>query len=262
MELMMNAPVPYLYREGAIKLMINAPIPHLDLVKRFHQHLVLSHLLEEEEYLAFYKDQREKGSYIVLDNGVVETGVPRIDRSMVEMLRPHEVVAPDYLFDAQRTYEESLRFLTQIKTEFPFLKVMCVPQGDSPEEFIECLEAFVSSPCDVIGLGKSASLALTPKQIRPRDPEAPFVVAGRHRALTHLMKMKSSIPVHILGLSRPNELLVYNTFPNVRSVDTSWCFRTLQGKPLTDFHEQSDPEEAKRLINALESVLGRGVPLC
>ena len=27
MELMMNAPVPYLYREGAIKLMINAPIP-------------------------------------------------------------------------------------------------------------------------------------------------------------------------------------------------------------------------------------------
>jgi len=245
-----------------VKLMINAPIPHLDLVRHFQQHLVLSHLLGEEEYLAFYKDQRERGSYIILDNGVVETGTPQIDKSTVEKLRPHEVVAPDYLFDAQRTYKESLRFLTQIKSEFPFLRVMCVPQGDSPEEFIECLEAFVSSPCDVIGLGKSASLALTPKQARPRHPEAPFVVAGRHRALTHLMKIRPSIPVHILGLSRPNELLVYNTFPNVRSVDTSWCFRTLQGKPLTDFHERTDPEEAKRLMGVLESALKKSVPLC
>ncbi len=240
-----------------MKLMINAPIPHLDLVSHLNQHLVLAHLLEGE-YLEFYERQRESGAYIVLDNGVVETGTPQIDKAKVEVLRPHEVVAPDYLYDAERTCEESAKFAALIRSEFPTTKIMCVPQGNSPKEYMECLKVFVDAPwCDVIGLGKAASLALTPKEARPKQPMPAFVVAGRHRALTYLMEVGAEIPVHILGLGHPNELRVYGAFPNVRSVDTSWCFRVVQERAVTDFHKRLSPHQlvkSKELMTFLESM--------
>jgi len=240
-----------------MKLMINAPIPHLDLVSHLNQHLVLAHLLEGE-YLEFYERQRESGAYIVLDNGVIETGTPQIDKSKVEALHPREVVAPDYLHDAERTCFESAKFAGLIKSEFPSMKVMCVPQGDSPREYLICLKTFANAPwCDVIGVGKTASLALTPKEARPAQPIPSFVVAGRHRVLTYLLELRVKKPVHILGLSHPNELRVYSAFPNVRSVDTSWCFRVVQGRQMVDFHEQLSPDQlakVKELMTFLESM--------
>lgn len=240
-----------------MKLMINAPIPHLDLVSHLNQHLVLAHLLGGE-YLEFYERQRESGAYIVLDNGVIETGTPQIDKAKVEALRPHEVVAPDYLYDAERTCFESAKFAGLIKSEFPSMKVMCVPQGDSPREYLICLKTFANAPwCDVIGVGKTASLALTPKEARPAQPIPSFVVAGRHRVLTYLLELRVKKPVHILGLSHPNELRVYSAFPNVRSVDTSWCFRVVQGRQVADFHGQLSPNQltkVKELMTFLESM--------
>lgn len=241
-----------------MKLMINTPIPHLDLVSHLDQHLVLAHLLENKEYLDFYKKQRERGAYLVLDNGVIETGTPQIDESKVKALHPREVVAPDYLYDAERTCFESAKFAGLIKSEFPSMKVMCVPQGDSPKEYLICLKTFANAPwCDVIGIGKAASLALTPKVARPTQPIPSFVVAGRHRALTYLLELRVKKPVHILGLSHPNELRVYSAFPNVRSVDTSWCFRIVQDRAETDFHSRLNPDQLARvkgLMSFLESL--------
>ena len=236
-----------------MRVMVNAPIPHLDMVDRFNQHLVLVHLLEGK-YLDFYKKQREEGAYIILDNGVVETGTPQVDEKKIELLRPQEVVAPDYLFDAKRTYVESREFALWVKKRFPDIKVMCVPQGETPREYIECLDRFIRAPwCDVIGLGKAASLALTPREIRPRYPSESFVLAGRHRALTYMVEeVGVSIPVHILGLCHPTELPVYNRFPQVRSVDTSWCFRVVQGEKVTDFHRKLSPTQLKEVEKLLE----------
>jgi len=243
-----------------MRVMINAPIPHLGMVDRFNQHLVLVHLLEGK-YLDFYRKQREKGAYIILDNGVVETGTPQVDEKKIELLRPQEVVAPDYLFDAKRTYVESREFALWVKKRFPDIKVMCVPQGETPREYIECLDRFIQAPwCDVIGLGKAASLALTPREIRPRYPSEFFVLAGRHRALTYIMeeakvpmtKVGVSIPVHILGLCHPRELPVYNCFPQVRTVDTSWCFRVIQREKVTDFHRKLNPKQLKKAERLLE----------
>lgn len=76
-----------------------APTPHLNLVQGRPYHLVLAHLIEEDPvYAAFYKQESENGSTIIMDNSAFEmykNNLPMYPTNkLIEMARK---VSADYI---------------------------------------------------------------------------------------------------------------------------------------------------------------------
>lgn len=96
-------------------------------------HLILAHLLDNEEYVNFYKEKINRGDVVILDNSAFEFKRALsaqeifgfIERSGIE---PTYVVAPDYPFENwEVTWESTLKFIDEVKDK-PY-KVMAVPQS-------------------------------------------------------------------------------------------------------------------------------------
>lgn len=96
-------------------------------------HLILAHLLDNKEYVDFYKAKIKRGDTVILDNSAFEFKralsadeiLGFIERSGIQ---PTYVVAPDYPFeDWKTTMASTLSFIQQVKNE-PY-KIMAVPQS-------------------------------------------------------------------------------------------------------------------------------------
>ena len=96
-------------------------------------HLILAHLLDNKEYVDFYKEKIKRGDTVILDNSAFEFKralsaeeiLGFIERSGI---KPTYVVAPDYPFeDWKTTMASTLSFIQQVKNE-PY-KIMAVPQS-------------------------------------------------------------------------------------------------------------------------------------
>ena len=97
-------------------------------------HLILAHLLDNEDYVNFYKQKLHRGDTVILDNSAFEFKRALsaeeifgfIERSGIE---PTYVVAPDYPFQHwEVTWESTQRFIEQVKDKN--YKVMAVPQSE------------------------------------------------------------------------------------------------------------------------------------
>jgi hypothetical protein len=75
------------------------PIPHLNLVEGAKVHLLLAHLVEQsEQYVSFYKKEKEKGSILILDNSAFE--MYKQNRPMYDidkLITMAEKVSADYV---------------------------------------------------------------------------------------------------------------------------------------------------------------------
>jgi hypothetical protein len=96
-------------------------------------HLILAHLLDNKEYVDFYKEKIKRGDTVILDNSAFEFKRALsaeeifgfIERSGIE---PTYVVAPDYPYqDWKVTWDSTLAFIEEVKGK-PY-KVMAVPQS-------------------------------------------------------------------------------------------------------------------------------------
>lgn len=96
-------------------------------------HLILAHLLDDKEYVNFYKEKIKRGDTVILDNSAFEFKRALsaeeifgfIERSGIE---PTYVVAPDYPYqDWKVTWDSTLKFIEEVKDK-PY-KVMAVPQS-------------------------------------------------------------------------------------------------------------------------------------
>ena len=111
-----------------------APISYQHLIPDSADfHLILAHLLDNKEYVDFYKEKIKRGDTVILDNSAFEFKRALsadeifgfIERSGIE---PTYVVAPDYPFeDWEVTWESTLKFIEEVKDK-PY-KVMAVPQS-------------------------------------------------------------------------------------------------------------------------------------
>ena len=111
-----------------------APIAYQHLIPDHADfHLILAHLLDNKEYVDFYKEKIKRGDVVILDNSAFEFKRALsaeeifgfIERSGIE---PTYVVAPDYPFeDWEVTWESTLKFIEEVKGK-PY-KVMAVPQS-------------------------------------------------------------------------------------------------------------------------------------
>ena len=148
-----------------MKLASIVPQNYLHMTTEANFHMALAHLIGEpgyEEYTAFFQN-RKRGSFCILDNGVIE-GNPMpietiIDRAI--LIGADEIVLPDAYKDGPATVhmvEDALKVLIERFGDhgWPF-KLMAVPQGDSAESWLECARLLLDEfglYIDTIGIPK------------------------------------------------------------------------------------------------------------
>ena len=210
-------------------MMLNPPVPHLGVVEFFglSHHLVLTHLLQShKEYKRFYKKMSKKYKHwITLDNSVMELGEPIYDLELIKELNVDEVVAPDYLFNAEKTLDETRNYIDLVRNDYETIGIMGVPQGKNSTEYFRCLISMYENPyITCIGIGKTATSKLHSFEGLPSFFKPLF---GRISVLTFICEeLAQTKPVHILGNILPEvELPLYAKLPFVRSFDTSYPFR-------------------------------------
>lgn len=127
-------------------LCVIPPIMHL---RQFPQkrHLVLSHLLQYKPYRDYYAERREAGDYLILDNSAHENGIGEGPGKLLlqaQTLMPQEVVVPDALDDAERTIKFGYNAISSWygsdgRMQGVNPRLMYVPQGNSPKDWLQCL---------------------------------------------------------------------------------------------------------------------------
>lgn len=172
-------------------------------------------------YQDVYKEARDRGDFIILDNGANE-GVPVGDgllMQMAQMYRATEVVVPDVLRDRGKTLQRARRFFqNMIEMGYPTkpYRFMGVAQGQTLEEVQSCIEAY-SHIRHIRTIGIPRHLITTLDEETARIRLAKFVF--RH--------FEKRFKIHFLG-TNPQwlEEIAYaaHQVPFVRSVDTSAAF--------------------------------------
>lgn len=242
-----------------MKAAIIAPVPHLDVARLSDFHLVLAPLVLEDEYYAqFYRERALAGDYIILDNGVAESGialdVAQIERA-AEVVPPSEVVIPDAWLDSVRNIHLFRRHVERLRHSFPEALLMAIAQGGSLGTWFWCWDYFMSDArADVIGLPKNMT--------SPKGPFAhPRCKGGRGfvtRAIDLMIGGRIK-PHHVLGTWYGlQDIYELRSRSWVRSIDTSFPSVCAQyGVELTtgnywnlqkpaqklDFHSDAGPRE-------------------
>lgn len=135
------------------------PIKYLKMREDSEYNMCLAHLMKSQEYKDFFKAQAEKGMFVLMDNGVVETDEPlTIEEIMniAEEINVTEAIIPDAIRDKELTLERgriALKYLedTGLIDEFQFL---AVPQGSTKEEWKECLLEMLNWSVTTIGISR------------------------------------------------------------------------------------------------------------
>ena len=192
----------------SIKICVITPISHLEVFGALGEmDMSLSHLVLENPngpYATYYKQQREKGRFVILDNSAFELeqqgrGLdpdPVLDAA--EITNPTEVIATDCLFDGVATLESTERFIARMKERKVLgkYKVMAVAQGKTEQEWWACFSRLLYLPdVDTIGLSK---LAVPQSFLGER--ESPGCVARSRLICTRQIAQGFSVPRSIYPL--------------------------------------------------------------
>lgn len=220
-------------------------------LKRFaalsKRHLVLAHLLHNQEYHDFYVGRRKAGDLLILDNGAYENTKPLDSAAYTNMVRrldPQVVVLPDILMSPWReTTAASLKYLDVHGTYLHQLgyntEFMFVPQTtrDDPNGWQKALHTVVNDGrvghmVKWVGLGRYTAT------------EFPHLNNANGNAFYNwrvglAVMVKNSFPhlrIHALGMAAgdTNELISLQA-AGVESIDSSapvwrgWNEYTLHG---------------------------------
>lgn len=133
------------------------PIPHLRDFGHGDFHLILSHLLDDPDYMEHYKAERAQGAWLLLDNSAHENGEGAdAEKLMYQALsmQVQEVVVPDALDHADNTLERSIEALgcwNELASEHHLydliskMRFMYVPQGENYDRLVYCLDNLVKA---------------------------------------------------------------------------------------------------------------------
>jgi hypothetical protein len=135
-----------------VKAAFIPPIPHLHDFGEGDFHLILSNLLDDPIYMDHYKDQREKGAWLLLDNSAHEDGQGADPEKLIYQalhLNAQEVVVPDVLDNSEGTLERTIEALEvwngmeDLKDKIDEVRFMYVPQGENYDKLVYCLDNLV-----------------------------------------------------------------------------------------------------------------------
>lgn len=214
-----------------MKIATILPFKHMHLEEDEPYHMCLAHLLDNAIYREFFLREAEQGNFILMDNGVVETGKPMPMKRLDELARAinaTEMVLPDVLNDCLGTLmlgEDSMKVWGG-KTP-----LMAVPQGNNYEEWRYCLETMMKWPIKSIGISKFTKKFIPSRFDLLRLTPSVF---------------KSGKEIHILGCNYyDTEMVNIETyFPNqVRGIDSGIAaFYTMNGLLMQEGIEKPEIE--------------------
>ena len=225
------------------------PINHLDLMEINDRYFCLAHLCENKDYLEYFKKKSEEGKFVIIDNGAAEKSLVNTEYllNLIKTIRPTEIIAPDILFDCDKTLEELGAFQEKWNDLEYKPDVMGVPQGDNPESYLACyLEMLHNSFVKTIGLSKIS----IPKSFA--EITGSYSVSVNRRYLIKLLNELDLIkkPLHLLGMRNPNEYKAYK-HDLIRSSDSCYTILSaINNKTLKDIQDDINetPENYFHLI--------------
>lgn len=208
-----------------------APINYLHLVpEEDNFHLTLAHLFKNDKYASFYKEKKEKGDFILMDNSAFEYKEALSKEFLLSVLEaipfiPNVIVLPDYPFkDYQITVDsayESIEFFR--KNYDKSAQFMVVPQsvkGDLQGWIKGYKELCTMSEVSFVGLSILNIPVAFCEETGTED-----ISFNRMYALSYLQNnslIYSNLKYHCLGLgSSVRELKYMQNFPFVYSNDSS-----------------------------------------
>lgn len=183
-----------------------------DFNNQYRSHvMILAHLCESNSiYTTFYQNTNKYRKFILLDNGAAENSQINNEKLLekIELIKPTCVIAPDILFDGEKTIEHTFEFIKLLKENKIKVKVMAVPHGKNIEEYYKTFEVFNNSKdIDWIGISKFVSVK-------------PFT-----DRITCMLNLSNKVKhfnknIHILGCNNPVEISFIRNFKKVKSIDS------------------------------------------
>ena len=183
-------------------------INYLHMAQDDDYHLCLAHLLTDEAYKAFFKEKSRRGDIVMMDNGVVETGLPMEWSLLKELgseIEATEIILPDRIYNMSETIKNGEAAINNHDGDYDLL---AVPQGRDFEEWRHCLNVMLQWPVSTIGISKF---------IAPFAPARAYVL----KQVPELIESDKNI--HILGcISVSNEVIdLEKKFPGrIRGIDS------------------------------------------
>jgi len=175
--------------------------------------LVLAHLYEvDEEYTNHVHNIRDRGAYIILDNGVIEGDQRPADELIGKALRlkANEVVLPDAFCNYALNRAFFLQHYLNFREKLPGVRLMMVIHGSTYAEYMMQLHFFAKAGVDVIGIPKVMSLFNVDRN--------EFILSIRSLDLSH-------VQYHFLGCNKGmEEIERAEKIGIVRSVDSAFPY--------------------------------------
>lgn len=201
---------------------IISPVSNLEPMKMGNRIFALAHLwVQFPHYREFILKCKEEGYWITLDNSAAERSLVTEDVliSICHELIPHEVIAPDVLFDSEKTIENAKSFRDRMDKEGLLNKIdiFFCPQGKTKEDWLKTYTWGITQDwIHTIGFSKIA----IPQAFTPNWKEDQGIKEARHMVYD-LLKEKGLLlkPIHCLGQGDPTEFAYYN-HPMMRSTDS------------------------------------------
>jgi hypothetical protein len=193
-------------------------------------HLLLYHWAKQyPEYLKFYSESKK---YKILDNSFYELQ-KEIDYDdllkVAKQIRADEIVAPDIMFEFQKTKKLIEDFLPLVPKG---LKVQAVVCGKRKQELQKCFEYLNNNErIDVIAISKHGQIKFHGEPIvlmRNLD------YYRTRKMFFEYAQVFAEKPIHFLGMNDYREFFT----PTIRSIDTKWLAKEVTGEKIdidTDF---------------------------
>ena len=221
-----------------------SPISNLEPMKLGDRIFALSHLwVQFPEYRKFILEQKSAGKFITLDNSAAERALVTEDIliDICHELMPHEVIAPDVLFDKDETIKNALSFRIRMEKEglLNTINIFFCPQGKTKQDWLEAYEWGINQDwINVIGFSKIA----VPNAWLDSFLDDQGIMEARHMAYDYLKKKGMLVkPIHCLGQGDPTEFAYYAD-PKMRSTDSVYpVFAASLGQDFSVDHKTRTP---------------------
>lgn len=200
-----------------------SPISNLEPMKLGDRIFALSHLwVQFPHYRKFILEQKSAGKFITLDNSAAERALVTEDIliDICHELMPHEVIAPDVLFDKDETIKNALSFRIRMEKEglLNVINIFFCPQGKTKQDWLEAYTWGINQDwINVIGFSK---IAIPQAWFPDNWKDDQNIMEARHMAYDYLKEKDMLLkPIHCLGQGSPLEFAYYD-HPAMRSTDS------------------------------------------
>lgn len=179
---------------------------------------------KDQQYYNFFVNSLKLGRQVLLDNSIFQLGEAfSADKfaNWIQKLKPTHYIIPDVFNNCQQTINNIIDWYNTYKKELPG-KAIGVLHGETTQELIKCYEE-IHEYVDKIALSFNSRAFKHNIGDIEADIRIEVVSENRINFVRNLVKtFKSNLkPIHLLGVSVPQQIAAYSRSSVIQSVDTS-----------------------------------------